>query len=398
VSDKHGPPPEERIREREARRVGDRDMTPAVGVRGEPGPWRRAVEGAGVKLFRGRFADARWSFLYDKDTRYAPHRGGLSAEKPPEAALGDGGPEVATTAADGGPAAAERVARRGEEVPVPVTGPILHPNVWSWEVPVYFWFGGMASGASFAALACDVAGDHRSARVLRMVAAGAIGPGAPLLILDLGRPERFLHMLRIFKTRSPMSMGSWCLSAFSTCAGGAVAADLLGRERTARALGAATALAGTYLGAYTGVLLASTAVPVWNRSRTFLPPIFICTATATGAAAGRLTLAALGGDRRTRAGLAALETLAMGTELVLSQVNERRLGPLKEALEGRLLRAAKAGVTAGLASRAIRKPWAGHAASALFLTAGLAFRLAWVRAGRRSALDHEAVAANARRR
>jgi DMSO reductase anchor subunit len=371
VSHKHGTPPEERIREREARRVGDRDMTPAVGVRGEPGAWRRAVEGAGVKLFRGRFEDARWSFLYDKNTRYA----------------------AAATRADGGLASA----RAGEEVPVPVIGPILHPNVWSWEVPVYFWFGGIASGAAFAAFACDVAGDHRSARVLRMVAMGAIGPGAPLLILDLGRPERFLHMLRIFKTRSPMSMGSWCLSAFSTLGGAAVAADLLGRENLARPLGAGTALFGTYLGSYTGVLLASTAVPVWNRSRAFLPPIFICTATATGAAAGRLTLSVLGGDRRTRSALAALETVAMSTELVLSHLNERRLGPLKEALEGNLLRAAKAGVAAGLASRAIRRPWAGHAASALFLAAGLAFRLAWVQAGRRSARDDEAVAKNARR-
>jgi formate-dependent nitrite reductase membrane component NrfD len=229
------------------------------------------------------------------------------------------------------------------------------------------------------------------------VAMGAIGPGAPLLILDLGRPERFLHMLRIFKTRSPMSMGSWCLSAFSTLGGAAVAADLLGRENLARPLGAGTALFGTYLGSYTGVLLASTAVPVWNRSRAFLPPIFICTATATGAAAGRLTLSVLGGDRRTRSALAALETVAMSTELVLSHLNERRLGPLKEALEGNLLRAAKAGVAAGLASRAIRRPWAGHAASALFLAAGLAFRLAWVQAGRRSARDDEAVAKNARR-
>jgi DMSO reductase anchor subunit len=387
VSHRHGPPPEERIREREARRVGDRDMTPAVGVRGEPGPWRRAVEGAGVKLFRGRFEDARWSFLYDKSTRYAPADTGSMRAKPAQGAA------AAAAARDGGLAPA----RAGEEVPVPVIGPILHPNVWSWEVPVYFWFGGIASGAAFAAFACDVARDHRSARVLRMVAVGAIGPGAPLLIMDLGRPERFLHMLRIFKTRSPMSMGSWCLSAFSTLGGAAVAADLIGRERSARALGAATALAGTYLGSYTGVLLASTAVPVWNRSRAFLPPIFICTATATGAAAGRLTLAALGGDRRTRSGLAALETVAMSTELVLSAINERRLGPLADALEGNLLRAAKAGVAAGLASRAIRKPWAGHAASALFLAAGLAFRLAWVKAGRRSARDDEAVAANARR-
>jgi hypothetical protein len=371
LSHRHETPPEERIREREARRIGDRDMTPAVGVRGEPGPWRRAVEGARVALFERQFGDSRWSFLYDKDTRYTSAR-----------------PE---------PAGGLAPARRGEDVPEPVVGPILHPNVWEWQVPLYFWVGGLASGASFAALACDVAGDQRSAALLRKVVLGAIGPASPLLILDLGRPERFLHMLRIFKTRSPMSMGSWCLSAFSSLAGAAVGADLLGRPRTARALGAATALGGTYLGSYTGVLLASTAVPVWNRSRALLPPIFVCTALANGAAASRLVLSVLGGDRRTRAALTALETGAMSAELALSAVNERRLGPLSHAVEGKLLRAAKAATVAGLASRAVRRPEAGHAASGLFLAAGLAFRFAWVRAGRRSALDHEAVAANARR-
>jgi Polysulphide reductase, NrfD len=380
VSHGHGPPPEQRIRAREARRIGERDMTPAVGFRGEPASWRRAVEGARVALFQGRFDDARWSFLYDKDTRYAA---------------------AAAAAVDGGLAAAERAARGGAEVPVPVAGPVIRPPVWTWEIPLYFWFGGIATGAAFAALGCDVAGDHRSAALLRRVVIGAIGPGGPLLVLDLGRPERFLHMLRIFKPRSPMSMGAWCLTAFSSLAGGAAAADLLGRPRLARALGAGTALTGTYLGSYTGVLLASTAVPVWSRSRTFLPPIFICTATATGAAAGRLTLAVTGGNRATRAGLAALETIAMSTELALSAVNERRLGRYGRALEegrpGNLLRAAKAAVTVGLASRAVRRPWAAHAASALFLAAGLAFRFAWVGAGRASALDHEAVARSARR-
>ena len=87
----------------------------------------------------------------------------------------------------------------------------------------------------------------------------------------------------------------------------------------------------------------------------------------------------------------------MATVRWASITTRRRLGPLTDALEGKLLHAAKAGVLAGLASRAIRRPWAGHAASALFLAAGLAFRLAWVQAGRRSALDDDAVAANARR-
>ena len=81
--------------------------------------------------------------------------------------------------------------------------------------------------------------------------------------MDLGRPERFYNMLRIFKPRSPMSMGAWALSAFGGLAAAAVGADLLGRRREAKLLGGANAIVGGYLGSYTGVLLASTAVPVW---------------------------------------------------------------------------------------------------------------------------------------
>src|SRR3954452_19163804 len=199
MSHGHGRPPEERIREQEGRRVDGRDVTPAVGRRGEPGRWRRAIEGARVRGFKAGFEDARWSFLYgDERARYA-----------------------AAVAADDVVRAAARRMRGGTEVPVEVKGPVLRPNVWTWEVPVYFWFGGIATGAAFAALACQTAGDERSARVGRMVAMGAVGAGGPLLILDLGRPERFLHMFRIFKTRSPMSMGAWCLLAFMNAGGAA---------------------------------------------------------------------------------------------------------------------------------------------------------------------------------
>jgi DMSO reductase anchor subunit len=383
----HGPPPEERIRRREARVIDGRDVTPAVGTRGEPGTWERAAPDARVRGVAERFEDARWSFLHgDAPSRYA------------------------ADSADGQVPAAARLMRGGRDVPVPVRGPVIRPNVWTWEVPVYFFFGGMAAGASFVALACEAAGDGRSARVARFVAMGAAGCGGPLLIADLGRPERFLHMFRIFKTRSPMSTGAWCLLAFTQAGGGAVLADLLGRPRVARTLTAATAGLGVYLGSYTGVLLAGTAVPAWNRSRAFLPPIFVCTATASGAAATRLALAATGVPRRsapTQAALAALESAAMTAELALSALNDRRLGIAGRALEsgkpGRRLKLARALNAAGLAGRAARAlaPGRGpaaadHVPSALFLTSALLYRLGWVAAGRPSALDHEAVAALAR--
>jgi hypothetical protein len=372
VSHAHGPPPEEVIRARDANRVEGRDLTPAVGRRGAPGRW---IHEAGAKVAGAlpAWGDARWSFLYDKDTRYA------------------------TGAANGSVKEAARRAREGDAIPVPVTGPFLNAPVWTWQVPVYFWFGGVATGSSFVALACDAAGDERAAMLARRITLGAILPGAPLLVMDLGRPLRFLNMLRIFKVRSPMSMGSWCLSLFSTTASGAVAADLLGRPGLARVLGAKTALLGTYLGSYTGVLLASTAVPVWARSRAFLPPLFMCTAVGGGAAVNRLALAAAGvpaGDP-TRTALGVVEAGAMGVELVLSEVNERRLGRLAQSLsESRWFKAARYGTLAGLALRGAR---AHHAASALFLAAGLSFRFAWVTAGRENARDDEAVAQMARR-
>jgi formate-dependent nitrite reductase membrane component NrfD len=277
--------------------------------------------------------------------------------------------------------------------------------VWTWEVPAYFFLGGVAAGSSFVALAADLAGDERSAAVARKVTMAAILPGAPLLVLDLGRPARFLNMMRIFKPRSAMNAGAWCLMAFSTAGAGAVAADLLGRPRVAKVLGAQTALLGTYLGSYTGVLLANTAVPLWARSRVLLPPIFVCTAVATGAAANRLVLAASGlpPGHPTRNALGTIETAAMGAELALSALNEHRLGRLADALEhgraGVLFRSATWAVRAGLALRFTRRrfgPWEHHVASLLYLGGGLAFRFAWIEAGKASARDDAAVASMAR--
>ena len=363
----------------------ERDTTPALGTRGGPARWRRALEGAAVALHRPGWLDARWSYLYGADTDYA-------------------------TASDPPPGLVEEAARRQRTGPPPdhVQGPVMKAPVWTWEVPVYFWTGGIASGSAFVALACDLAGDHRSARIARLVALGALAPSPPLLIMDLGRPERFYNMLRVFKPRSPLSMGAWALSAFGGLVTGAVGADLLGRERTARGLGAATALVGGYLGSYTGVLLASTAVPVWSRSRLFLGPIFVTTATATGAAATRLVLVATGlpVGHPTREALGRVESGAMAAELVLSTINEHRLGRLAHALEdgraGRFMRAAKWLVRGGLTLRLARRRagWVGpashHVASVAYLAAGLCFRLGWVTAGPPSARDDEAVARTAR--
>src|SRR3954447_5313018 len=95
---------------------------------------------------------------------------------------------------------------------------------------------------------------------------------AALLAADLGRPERFLNMLRVFKPQSAMSMGAWTLTAFGSASGAAAFADLLARRGVAPvrvvadAAGVLAAATGLGMAIYAGVLVGATVVPVWNRS------------------------------------------------------------------------------------------------------------------------------------
>ena len=358
------------------------DVQPALGSRGGPASWT-APPDASVSLARSNFADARWSFLYS----------------PEETAYAEVEPEPGEVAAAN---------RRMRAAPMPdVLGPFLKAPVWSWEVPLYFWAGGVASGAAFVAVACDAAGDPGAAVIARRVALAAAAPCPVLLVADLGRPGRFLNMLRIVKPRSPMSTGAWCLVAFSGAATAAMVADALRMHRSARAAGAVAALLGTYLGSYTGVLLSCTAVPVWARSRAFLGPMFVGTAAITGAAATRLVLLARRDthDSRTDRALQAIEHLSLVAHVALASVNRRRLGAVGEVLDsgrpGLLSRGAErallAGVLAKIVVRVLRRRTARDlvdaAASATYLAAGLAVRMAWVEAGKASAKDDESAAA-----
>lgn len=362
------------------------DVRPALGSRGGPASWSAAGD-ASVSLTRGDFADARWSFLYSPD-------------------------ETAYAAAEPEPGEVAAANRRMRAAPMPdVRGPFLKAPVWSWEVPLYFWAGGVASGAAFVAVACDAADDARAAVIARRVALAAVAPCPVLLVADLGRPERFLNMLRIVKPRSPMSTGAWCLAGFSGAAAAAVLADALGKHRSARAAGATSALLATYLGSYTGVLLSCTAVPVWARSRAFLGPMFVGTSAMTGAAATRLALLALRNthDTGTDRALQAIEHLSLVAHVALSSANRRQLGVAGEALargrHGLVLhnaeRALLAGVVAKIAVRVLRRRSARDivdaAASLTYLAAGLAVRVAWIEAGTASATHDEAAAALGRR-
>jgi hypothetical protein len=162
--------------------------------------------------------------------------------------------------------------------------PVVKPPVWTWEVPLYFFFGGMAGMSAVIASGAAIFHHLDLARTAMWVAciAGAI-LSPVLLIMDLGRPHLFLNMLRVFKHRSPMSMGAWILSAFGGCAvPGLIALELHVHQILPSSLDqllrvaagifiCGAAIFGTLLATYTGVLIGATAIPAWFLHRTLLP-------------------------------------------------------------------------------------------------------------------------------
>ena len=179
--------------------------------------------------------------------------------------------------------------------------PVVRPPVWTWEVPLYFFMGGIAGMSAVIASGAiifhhvDLAG---AAMWLAAIAGAVLSP--ILLIMDLGRPHLFLNMLRVFKHRSAMSMGAWILSLFGACAvPGLIALELHAQQIFAGSLDQLLRLAaglfifgsaifGTLLATYTGVLIGATAIPAWFSHRTLLP-IHFGTA-GLGSAAGLLEL------------------------------------------------------------------------------------------------------------
>jgi hypothetical protein len=228
--------------------------------------------------------------------------------------------------------------------------PVVKAPVWKHDVAAYLFTGGLAAGSALLAAGADLTGRRGLRRAGRVAALGALGASAYFLVNDLGRPERFHHMLRVAKPTSPMSMGSWILSAFGSAAGVAAVSELRphGLTGTAgRAAGLAAGALAPALATYTAVLLADTAVPSWHEAYPELPFIFAGSAMASGAGVGLIAapLDETGPARRLAVAGAALE-------LAGSQRIERRLGLLSEPYRtgraGRLLRTGRALTTAGV--------------------------------------------------
>jgi len=268
--------------------------------------------------------------------------------------------------------------------------PVIKEPVWTWEIPTYLFTGGLAGASSVLALAAKASGKERLSRTALLVGATADAVSPALLVSDLGRPERFHHMFRLFKVTSPMNVGAWVLLVSGGASNTAALLELLGRlARVKRAAELVAALAGPPLATYTGVLFADTAVPVWHEGRRLLPPIFGASAAASaGAAASAFVDPAEAGPAR-RLALAGLTA-----EGLLMQVMQRRLGDLADVYRrGRPRRFAQVarglGTLGGalLATRGRRRRRAAVLGGLLVCSAELSLRWAVFEAGRESARD-----------
>ena len=298
--------------------------------------------------------------------------------------------------------------------------PVIHGPHWKWLVIGYFYFGGI-SGASavIAALLRMFAGRSGAAmaRIATYVSFLALLPCPVLLILDLGRPARFFHMLRVFSATSPMSVGTWGLTAFgviSTLTSGLQFLD----DRSARrgeqprnvqraaqnGLTLLAGLSGFFVAGYTGVLLAATAVPLWSKRPALLGPLFLSSAMTSGAAAISGAASAIDHEESdAHDQLSMLETISTVTEEALLVTWIMALGstakPIAEGRLGAVVRHGAVGVgmvlplTAAALSpylpRRLRRP-VKFAGAALTLAGVFAVRCAVVLGGRRSADDPSA--------
>ena len=253
--------------------------------------------------------------------------------------------------------------------------PLLKPPVWTWEVPAYFFTGGAAGASAVIAAAARFTGaDRELVREAEWLAAGGAMLSAPLLIADLGRPERFLNMLRVFKPQSPMSVGAWTLAVFGGASTGAVV--LRGRLGDLAAL--VSALSGLVMSTYTGVLIGATAIPVWAKHKRVLPIHFGASAVASAVA----LLELLGNDEPALNALGfAAAAFELWTGVKLEKQGEvtditTRTGGFFSGPLPLLLR------LGSLKSKRLRRVAAGSALLGSLLT-----RLAWIEAGKRSAKD-----------
>jgi Polysulphide reductase, NrfD len=268
--------------------------------------------------------------------------------------------------------------------------PVIKEPAWTWEIPTYFFTGGLSGASSVLSLSAKLFGRERLSRTALYIGAVADGISPALLVSDLGRPERFHHMLRVFKVTSPMNVGAWVLFVNGGASTTAAALELTGILKPLKLVAETVAACfGPPLATYTGVLVADTAVPVWHEARYELPWLFGASAAASAGAAACIFLDPddAGPARRLAVG-------GVAAEGVLVNAMELRLGELGEVYHretaGRFRRAARglAGAGALLLARPGKRSRAAAALGGAMVCAGeLCLRWAVYKAGFQSARD-----------
>ncbi|HEX3647098.1 MAG TPA: NrfD/PsrC family molybdoenzyme membrane anchor subunit [Pseudonocardiaceae bacterium] len=239
--------------------------------------------------------------------------------------------------------------RRGEELMVPDAEfrsyygrPVVREPTWAaTDIAGYLFLGGLAGASSVLAAGAELTNRPALAMTGKVGALVAITGSTVALVHDLGRPSRFANMLRVFKPSSPMSVGSWLLATYGPQAGLAAATAVTGKFRGVGRLATfGAALVGPAVAAYTGALIADTAVPTWHAGFRELPFVFVGSAAA---AAGGLGMIGAPVDQAGPARRAVL--LGAALDVVASKRMERGMGvaaePLRTGTAGRLLRTAE---------------------------------------------------------
>ncbi len=289
----------------------------------------------------------------------------------------------------------------------------LQSPVWTKEVGIYFFLGGLSSSAFSIARMADRFGGGRLRPVTQsgtLIAALAALPCAPLLIWDLGDRSRFHHMLRIWKPASPMNLGSWTLTVYTLMGGIAALREFLrvlrreapltgGAKIVDETAGIIADVAGVPLGlllaGYTSILLSTTSTPIWSRN-VWIGPLFSASAVSAGASAIRLALEVAGQEGHATEALGKVETLARVTEAAAHAGFLSRAGTLaKPLLHGKLKRDYVGGalgmaivlpeILNRLPAPQKSKRGLSVAASLISLVGGFALRSAFVAAGKPSA-------------
>jgi hypothetical protein len=276
--------------------------------------------------------------------------------------------------------------------------PIIKEPTWEADIPAYIFLGGLMAGSSLLGAGADLTGRPALRKVTRLTALGALSGSFAALVHDLGRPSRFYHMLRVAKPTSPMSVGTWILTAYGPFAGLAAVSEFASAlplprwaqtmvRLSGRPAGLMAAAIAPAVASYTGVLVADTAVPSWHEAYRELPFVFVGSAAAAAGGVGLMAPLRESVPARILAvGGMALEAVAgLRMETAHGVVSE----PYKEGKGGQLLKIARAlnigGACLAIAGRRNR-PMSALAGMSL-VAASVCTRFAVFEAGKHSARD-----------